>query len=124
MTLTELKKKINPGVSNIGDISTGTFLIVILCVMTVGMYFLSEILLHERTRSAELRVFSGETTAKAGETTPSLPGAYVASRSGTAYHLPWCVGALRIREENKIWFSSKEEAEQKGYHPAKNCKGL
>ena len=49
---------------------------------------------------------------------------YVASKSGTAYHFPWCPGALRIKEENKIWFETKEEAEKKGYKPAGNCQGL
>lgn len=49
---------------------------------------------------------------------------YVASKSGTKYHYPWCPGALNIKEENKIWFSSKEEAESAGYTPASNCKGL
>jgi hypothetical protein len=51
-------------------------------------------------------------------------GTYVASKSGSAYHFPWCSGAQRIKEENKIWFETKEEAEQAGYRPASNCKGL
>ncbi len=51
-------------------------------------------------------------------------GAYVASKTGAVYHLPWCSGAKRIKEENKIWFASKEEAEQAGYRPAANCKGI
>jgi competence protein ComEC len=49
---------------------------------------------------------------------------YVASKSGTKYHYPWCSGALNIKEENKIWFSSKEQAAAAGYTPASNCKGL
>ena len=51
-------------------------------------------------------------------------GKYVGSRSGRAYHYPWCSGARRIKEANKIWFQSKEEAEAKGYKPAGNCPGL
>jgi len=51
-------------------------------------------------------------------------GKYVASKSGTSYHYPWCQGALKIKEENKIWFNSKEEAEKAGYKPAGNCEGL
>ena len=51
-------------------------------------------------------------------------GKYVASKSGTAYHYPWCSGAQRIKEENKIWFQTKEEAEKAGYKPAGNCDGL
>lgn len=49
---------------------------------------------------------------------------YVASKNGTKYHLPTCSGAKRIKEENKIWFESKQEAEKAGYEPAKNCKGI
>ena len=54
----------------------------------------------------------------------SSQGKYVASRSGTAYHYPWCPGALKIKEENKVWFQTKEEAQAKGYKPAGNCQGL
>jgi len=49
---------------------------------------------------------------------------YVASKNGTAYHFPWCSGAQRIKEENKVWFASKAEAEAAGYRPASTCKGL
>ncbi len=54
----------------------------------------------------------------------SAAGKFVASKNGTAYHFPWCPGALRIKEENKIWFDTKEEAESRGYRPAANCEGL
>lgn len=49
---------------------------------------------------------------------------FVGSKNGSVYHLPHCSGAARIKEENKIWFSSKEEAESLGYTPAKNCNNL
>lgn len=49
---------------------------------------------------------------------------YVASKNGTKYHLPWCGSASQIKEENKIWFATKEEAEKAGYSPASNCKGI
>jgi len=48
----------------------------------------------------------------------------VASRSGSKYHYPWCSGAARIKESNKITFSSPEEARKAGYTPAANCEGL
>ncbi len=51
-------------------------------------------------------------------------GEVVASRNGSKYHLPWCSGAQRMNEENKIWFTSIEEAKLAGYTPAANCKGL
>ena len=54
----------------------------------------------------------------------AVGGQIVASRSGNKYHFPWCSGAGRIAEENKIWFNSIEEARKAGYQPASNCKGL
>ena len=56
----------------------------------------------------------------------SIPagGEVVASKNGTKYFLPWCGGASQIKDENKIWFSTKEAAEAAGYAPAANCKGL
>lgn len=76
--------------------------------------------------------------AGAGETRPDnqtkgphqsrLPGQpngkFVASKNGSSYHYPWCPGALKIKEENKLWFQTKEEAEKNGYKPAGNCPGL
>lgn len=49
---------------------------------------------------------------------------YIASKKGEYYHLPSCPGGKAIKPENKIGFSSKEEAEKAGYKPAKNCPGL
>ena len=45
----------------------------------------------------------------------------VASRNGTAYYYPWCSGAKRIKEENKVWFLTKEAAEKAGLKLAGNC---
>jgi len=49
---------------------------------------------------------------------------FVASVNGAKFHFPWCSGAQRIKESNKIWFASKEKAIKAGYSAAKNCKGL
>jgi hypothetical protein len=54
----------------------------------------------------------------------STAHAYVASKTGSKYHLPSCPGASQIKEENKIYFASKEEAQRAGYAPAANCKGI
>ena len=65
----------------------------------------------------------GETKEEATATS-ATEGAYVASKNGTKYHLPWCGSAKQIKEENKVWFTTKEEAEAAGYTPASNCKGI
>ncbi len=49
---------------------------------------------------------------------------YVASKNGSKYHYPWCSGAKRISDTNKIWFNSTQSAKKAGYTPAGNCKGL
>lgn len=55
---------------------------------------------------------------------PAAGGQLVASKGRTKYHFPWCSGAQRISEANKVWFNSVEEARKAGYTPARNCKGL
>ena len=54
----------------------------------------------------------------------SVNGSYVASKNGSAYHLTTCPGAKQIKESNKVYFYTKEEAESAGYRPAGNCPGL
>ncbi len=57
------------------------------------------------------------TSAPAG-----LPmGNFLASINGTAYYPKDCAAANRIKEENRIWFDTKKEAEIQGYRPAQNC---
>lgn len=51
-------------------------------------------------------------------------GTLVGSKNGSKYHYPWCAGAQKIAEANRVYFNSKAEAEQAGYTPASNCKGL
>ena len=51
-------------------------------------------------------------------------GSVVASKTGTAYYLPWCSAAKRIKPENKVTYASRAAAEAAGLTPAKNCKGL
>lgn len=72
----------------------------------------------------EIRSISGPETGQEAPAAPVQEGLLVGSKNGTKYHYPWCSGAQRIKEENKVWFSSIEEARKAGYTPAANCKGL
>ncbi|MDO8496624.1 MAG: hypothetical protein Q7S43_04235 [bacterium] len=45
----------------------------------------------------------------------------MASKNSDKYHYTWCAGAKKIKEENKVWFSSAQEAETNGYTLAGNC---
>lgn len=61
--------------------------------------------------------------ASSASTIP-IKGAYLGSKTGAKYHLPWCAGAKQIKESNKVWFATKADAEKAGYSPASNCKGI
>ncbi|HOA47541.1 MAG TPA: Ada metal-binding domain-containing protein [Candidatus Pacearchaeota archaeon] len=88
------------------------------------------------TENLNLEALSIEKTESENETTAKIEenqqieevkpetSNIVASKNGTVYHYVWCSGAKRIKEENKIYFNSIEEAEKAGYRPAKNCPGL
>lgn len=47
----------------------------------------------------------------------------VVSKKSTSmkYHFLWCAGAKQIKEENKVYFNSEEEAISAGYTLAANC---
>ncbi len=47
--------------------------------------------------------------------------ALVGSKNSNKYHLLSCQWASKIKPENRVCFSSKEDAEAKGYIPAKCC---
>lgn len=47
--------------------------------------------------------------------------AFVGSKNSNKYHLPACRYAKTIKPENLVCFSSKEEAEKKGYQADTNC---
>ena len=51
-------------------------------------------------------------------------GEVVAAKSGHTYYFQSCGTVKRIKEENKIYFKTRAEAERAGYTPAKNCKGM
>ena len=47
--------------------------------------------------------------------------AFVGSKNSNKYHLPGCRYAAKIKELNRVCFSSAEDAEAKGYQAAKCC---
>lgn len=49
---------------------------------------------------------------------------FVASKNGKKYYYAWCESSQKIKESNRVWFATKEEAEKAGYEPAANCRGL
>jgi hypothetical protein len=52
----------------------------------------------------------------------NIPKTYFASSRGSKYYSLGCSGGKTIKEENKIYFNSKEEAERAGYELSASCK--
>jgi len=57
-----------------------------------------------------------ESCSKSRMTTP-----VVGSKDSHVYHLPWCYHVDQIIPENRIWFSSPEDAYAKGYRACLDC---
>ena len=56
----------------------------------------------------------------AGTNTPSNCE-YAGSKNSNKYHLPSCRWAKQIKPENRVCFSSVDEAKSRGYLADKNC---
>jgi hypothetical protein len=46
----------------------------------------------------------------------------VASKGGKKYYFIWCKGSQNIKEANKRYFKTEEEAKKAGYTLAGSCK--
>jgi len=104
-------------------------IIILVALISFGLGRLSKIRENKPLINIEnLGAAAGDTRtlqgSETGQEASVQEGLLVGSKNGTKYHYPWCSGALRIKEENKVWFSSVEEAKKAGYTPAANCKGL
>ena len=137
MRLTELLNKIK----TIPDLPKDIFIILVVLFTSLGGFALGRLSLLEEKRQDELRIIGQKDSdggvlgvtkgdiievgnqTKASAESSAVKGVFVGSKSGKVYYLPWCTGVKRIHDENKIWFSSKEDAEAKGYRPSANCKG-
>ncbi len=48
-------------------------------------------------------------------------GNFVASKNSTYYYLPTCATAKRIKDENKVWFQTEQEAQGLGFTRGSGC---
>lgn len=140
MSVTGFREKINRAVSGIPSEVLLALVVVLACTFSFGLGILtgkslqnepitiSEVPLEKALPLAEESLPASAVTPVISKEVPVVSmnagGQYVGSVKGTKYHLPWCPGAKTIKEENKVWFASKEEAEKAGYTPAGNCKGI
>lgn len=105
------------------------FLFLLVAFLSFGLGWLSKIESQKTPVTVEYRFEALPESMRAStvnftEEISEDVGVVLGSKNGSVYHLPWCPGAKQINDENKVWFETKKEAEQAGYIPAKNCKGL
>ena len=125
-TITDIRLKSKALLGRIPEGTLTVLIVILACSLSFGLGLLA----GRDTRAGELQieeVAQVETLSMVrvqAEEPMAAGGQYVASRTGKSYHLPWCGGAKQIKEENKVWFATKEAAEAAGYTAAKNCPGI
>ncbi len=98
------------------------FLIVVIILVAITGFALGRIsAIKEEKFPIQI---SAEAKPPLGGLASKSVGELIGSKNGTVYHLLSCPGAKSIKEENKIYFNSKEEAQKAGYRLAANCPGL
>ncbi len=128
MSIEDFRQKIKWAISKLNTEDAGLILVILLVSFaSFGLGRLS----NTNTSNLPITIQGASTfnaldrqAQKGSNGTEIQKGSYVASKNSNKYHLPWCSGAKRISEKNKIWFANKTEAEAAGYTPAGNCKGI
>ena len=106
-----------------------TVVIILVATISFGLGRLSKIR-EEKTPitienvATSTEIIANTTNSQRATLTVGANKIFVASRNGKKYYYAWCDSAKVIKETNRIWFSTKDEAEKSGYQPAANCKGL
>jgi hypothetical protein len=106
MILAEFREKYKP----LKDaLIIGTFIFA--CLLSFGFGYLAGSETHERG-SVSMGLFEEG----------SDDGVF-ASKTGTLYYRSGCSGADRVKESNKIWFTTASAAVAAGYSAARGCEG-
>src|SRR3989344_1781867 len=120
--LTDLVKKINP-VRN--KISNGVKSEEIILILVIILTALSGFALGRISALGEekfpIKIESGELP---GTQEGSVIKCFFGSKNVAVCHYFSCTLSEQIKEENRIYFSSRGETEKAGYRPAPNCPGL
>jgi len=73
------------------------------------------------TQAQELNSSSQSSLSEFLNGSKGVSGMLVGSKTSKKYHLPDCSYAIKIKPENKIYFTNAEEARKQGYQPCKVC---
>ena len=64
---------------------------------------------------------AAETAKKDAKANDQKEEIFLADKNGADYHKKWCPLLLKIKQENRVTFKSKKEAERKGFSPCQMC---
>ncbi len=122
-----------------GERRTTLIFIGILTLVAISSFYLGYIARLETSDSTpealkpfenSLSVSEGDQVAGAGNT-PTLSdlttplgassGSFIASKNGTKYYPVACASAKRIKDANKVFFTTAKDAEKEGYTLASGC---
>ena len=112
---------------NLRAIPDDLFLGLIIILVAFGSFGLGRLSKIEGSKAPVRFENLPETTSEKVRPFSSISAAdtqLVGSKNGTKYYYSWCSGVGKISPSNIIYFSSKEEAETRGYTPSATCKGL
>lgn len=152
MSIKDFTKKIKPfftdirsrisGFKNKLEVKNDLFIVLIIIFVAFTSFGLGKLSGLEKQRTAiaviktqesigatALENTSSAQTGSIGISSSTVPatnqeGIVFGSKSGTKYYYPWCSGANRIAEANRVWFKSIQDARFAGLTPAANCPGL
>jgi len=79
-----------------------------------------------RIERAGIQEIFSEQNSKTGDNSESrvveeIDFRVVVSKNSNKYHFLWCPGAKQIKEKNKVYFNTEQEAINAGYILAGNC---
>jgi hypothetical protein len=133
MNIHDFPNKIKGGV---GERKKTLIYIGILVFMTIAAFYLGYVARAETYKESLVAIncpanaYIDTTKSSVASTAPKTPisstvpsgsGAYVASKNGTKYYPVACGGAKRIKDENKVFFQTVEQAVSAGYSLAVGC---
>ena len=102
--------------------------IILVAAISFGLGRLSKIREEKTPITIESAAITTEDQIGREATVSSQPAKedkiFVASKNGKKYYYAWCDAAKIIKDQNKVWFATAEEAQKAGYEPAGNCRGL
>lgn len=107
--------------------------ILVIILVSVGSFFLGRMsnskLSNEKAYivnggeegSQKVTLYPKSSKITSLDSSTQVENRYVASKNGKLYYRVGCGSSSRIKEENKVFFDSKQSAEQAGFQASESC---